>query len=87
MKLISVNTDPDKTTYYALRHLFDGARVSSVSDKHWKISSTMTEPEKCVFTEYWHEPTEDTISCQSFNYDGERFTKHLFMFRTKDAEI
>jgi hypothetical protein len=43
--------EPMTPLYEALRHLFSAARVSSLADRHWKLSSCFTN-ERHVMTEY-----------------------------------
>ena len=81
--MIATNREAEEDPYLVLRHLFDAARRSSVSDKEWHFFGSNTEPGRVIFTEYEHEFTGDRVSCQSYRYDEEtgKYMSHMFTFR------
>jgi hypothetical protein len=67
--------------YHILRHLFNEAMQSSVSDKRWRIYATFSDHGKLMFTEYEQRGSGDRISCQSFGYADGEYKNHIFTFK------
>jgi hypothetical protein len=67
--------------YHILRHLFNEAMKSSVSDKRWHLFATFSNPGVVMFTEYEHCGSGDHVSCQSFGYADEVYKTHIFTFK------
>ena len=67
--------------YHIMRHLFNEAMKSSVSDKRWAISSTFSDPGHTMMTEYYHRESGDMIQCQSFDYADGKYQRHIFTFK------
>ncbi len=76
----AVNTDSEQGSQYAiLRHLFDSAVESSLSDRRWVIYGTYSEPGRTMLTEYQHAHTGDRVKCQSFDY-GRLSEAHVHVY-------
>lgn len=67
--------------YHILRHLFNEAMKSSISDKRWAISATFSDPGTTMLTEYYHIDSGDMIQCQSFDYADGKYQRHIFTFK------
>jgi len=87
MSTLAVNNaaEKDGDLYHILRHLFYGAQRSSVTDRKWCLSATLTDIEECIMTEYEHR-CGDKISCQSFGYEDGEYQCHIFTFTQAKKE-
>ena len=78
-------------SYAMMRHLFNEAKRSSITDLRWGLSSTHSDPRISMFTEYQHHYSGDRISCESFDFDDTHketggYRRHTFTF-SQGADI
>ena len=69
--------------YKILRHLFNAAVESSVSDRRWVIFSTFTDPGRTILTEYECATSGDRIKSQAFDFSDGVYRKIMYTFTQK----